>query len=63
MADKQTLGVSLADIKTSRPKPENKQDKTLSEIAAYRKDAIRSVIIGGVSIALLVGLYFSNVIK
>jgi len=63
MADKHALGVTLSDIKITKPKVETRHDKSVNEIAAYRKDAIRSFVIGGISILLLLGLYFSGVIK
>lgn len=55
------LGVSLSDIQ--RSKPSEKSLGSSSEIEAYAHDMGRSLLIGGIAIAIEIGIYFSGLIK
>jgi hypothetical protein len=58
----QNLGVSLSDVKvTTKSPPTNKESG--DDIAAYRHDMRRSLLIGGLAIVIELGVYFSGILR
>lgn len=64
MAEKsdQKLGISLSDIKTT-PHTAAALKESISDMVAYRQDMQRSLLIGGLAIAIEIGIYFSGILR